>query len=409
MMILFAITGMILLLCLSAFFSSSESALFSLDPLQVRRITEKNNGAGRRIEKLLSAPSQLLSALLIGNTLVNVAASSLGHSMIEHASPKYGVFIAVPLITALLLIFGEVSPKRLALQIPETVASFFAMPIYMLTTVMKPLSGVFNAIDRLLHRNPSAAALTEDEYMIALDEGESGGLIKEEELGIMEGILRLDGLSAADVMTPRVDLVGIEFGLLPEKIRAIAGSARFKFLPIYENNMDHIKGFLDVRGYLLEPEATVASCMVAAPYVPETIPLDKLLVLFRKAAVRVVCVTDEFGGTAGIVTQGDVAEEIVADTEQDLRKTFTGIKPLDPHRWLIGGNTSINDVNMELDIGIGSGNYNRMGGWASDQLDRIPRRGDVIESEEWRVLIHAVKDRRIQSVVVEIRQQRTAS
>ncbi|VGO18129.1 DUF21 domain-containing protein [Pontiella sulfatireligans] len=152
MITILSIIGMLLLLCLSAFFSSSESALFSLDPLQVRRIGETKPGAGRRIERLLSSPSQLLSAILIGNTLVNVAASSLGHSLIEHAIPHYGIFIAVPVITLLLLVFGEVTPKRVALHMPERIAVFFAVPIQLITLLMKPLNGVFSGIDRLLHR-----------------------------------------------------------------------------------------------------------------------------------------------------------------------------------------------------------------------------------------------------------------
>ncbi|MBT8046539.1 MAG: hemolysin family protein [Pontiella sp.] len=403
MTILFAVAGLLLLLCLSAFFSGSESALFSLDPLQVRRIVEKHPDAGRRIEKLLSTPSQLLSAILIGNTLVNVAASSLGHSLIEHAIPAYGVLVAVPVMTILLLIFGEVSPKRIALHTPERISVLIAVPIQLTTFLMKPLSGIFNWIDRRLSTGSGPSALTEDEYRIALQEGEAGGLLKPEERGIVEGIIRLESLSAADVMTPRIDLVGIARRVPPEDIRDITRKARFKFLPVYKESIDHIEGFLDVRQLLLDRDPDLDHCIITAPYVPETMPLDKLLVLFRKERVRVVCVTDEFGGTAGIVTQGDVAEEIVADTEQDILGSLTGIKPLGQHRWLIGGNTSVQEINAGLGIKIGSGNYNRVGGWIADQLDRIPRRGDVLETGEGKIFVHAVKDRRIHSVVFERR------
>lgn len=400
MITLFSIVAIIVLLGCSAFFSGSESALFSLDPVQVRRIKKEHPEKGRRIEGLISSPSQLLSAILIGNTLINVAASSLGHSLIEHAFPAYGIFIAVPVMTILLLIFGEVSPKRLALHIPERISLLIVVPIQMTTVIMKPLSSLFSAIDKFLHRTSGSAELTEDEYWVALEEGEVGGLLKREERGIMEGILRLESLSAADIMTPRVDLVGVEQGQSPEQIRDVARSARFKFLPIYEETIDHITGFLDVRRFLLDG-GTDMNAMLAVPYVPETMPLDKLSGLFCKANVRVVCVVDEFGGTAGIVTQGDVTEEIVADSDQDISTSNTGMKALGQNRWLVGGNTSVNDLKADLGILVESGNYNRVGGWITDQLDRVPRRGDILEAEGCTVFVRSVKDHRILSVVIE--------
>ncbi len=406
MIIVLSITGMLLLLCLSAFFSGSESALFSLDPLQVRRIKASKANAGQRIERLLSTPSRLLSTILIGNTLVNVAASSLGHSLIEHAIPRYGIFIAVPAITLLLLIFGEVTPKRLALHVPERVAVLFCVPIDLITLLMKPLSGVFNRIDRMLHRSTGSTDLTEDEFRVALVEGESGGLLKSEERNIMEGIIRLEGLSAADVMTPRVDLVGIDPRLPSEHIRARVRSARFKYVPVYQDSIDHIKGFIDVRRFLLDQETTVDDCIIAAPCIPETLPLDKLLVFFRKKQARVVCVLDEFGGTAGIVTQGDVAEEIVADSEREIYASKTGMKQLGQNRWLVGGDTSINEINDELGTDFAPGNYTRLSGWLHDELDRIPRRGDVVESQNCRVIVRTVKLRRILSVVLELKSAR---
>jgi putative hemolysin len=403
--LIFALLAVIMLLVLSAFFSGSESALFSLDSLQVRRIIEKKPTAGRRIEKLLATPSQLLSGILIGNTLVNVATSSIAHGVIERLMPKYGVFLAVPVITTLLLVFGEVSPKRLALRIPERVAAWIALPIYVATMAMKPLSGFFNAIDRRLQLSSGSANLTEEEYRGALIEGEEGGLLKREERGVMEGILRLEAISAADVMTPRVDLVGIDFDMDDQEIRQKIRSAHFKYVPVYEDSLDNILGFLDVKKFLLAPSGSLESRVITTPFVPETMPLDKLLLLFRKESIRVVCVTDEFGGTAGIVTQGDVAEEIVADTDQDLGSALVGIKALGPSRWLVGGHTSIHDVNARLGTKIETGNYNRIGGWISDQLDRIPRRGDVAMHEQSRIIVHAVKNRRIISVIFENRKK----
>lgn len=403
MILLLQIALLVVLFGLSAFFSGSESALFSLDPLQVHRIEGKDPKAGQRVERLLSTPSQLLSAILIGNTLVNVAISDLGYTLIGKALPALSLALAIPTMTVLLLIFGEVAPKRVALHMPERISSLTAMPIGFVTALMKPLGGLLRRIEHMLeHRSGFPfSRLTEEEFMVALDESEKSGLLDKDERSIVEGIIRLEGLAAADIMTPRVDLVSVAANTDPLLVAEIARKARFKYLPIYDETLDRVIKFLDARRFLLASGASMDEFMVNALFVPEATPLDKLMMLFHEKKKRVACVVDEFGGTAGIVTQGDIAEEIIAESEQDIRKTRTGIKPLGKQSWLVGGDTSLNDVNFDLGLHLESEGASRIGGLVSERLERIPRRGDVTEHQDCRIIVRAVRNRRVLSVVLE--------
>jgi len=403
MILLLEITLLVVLFGLSAFFSGSESALFSLDPLQVRRIETKNPKAGHRVERLLSMPSQLLSAILIGNTLVNVAISNLGYALIGKALPSLSLALSIPTMTVLLLIFGEVAPKRVALHMPERISALCALPVGFVTALMKPLGGLLRRIEHMLeHRSGLPfSKLTEEEYLVALDEGEKSGLLGRDERSIVEGIIRLEGLTAADIMTPRVDLVSLAADTDPSLAAEIARKARFKYLPIYDETVDRVIKFLDARRFLLESGSSVDAFMVNALFVPEATPLDKLMMMFQEKKKRVACVVDEFGGTAGIVTRGDIAEEIVAESEQDVRKTRTEIKPLGEGRWLVGGDTSLNDVNYELGLHLESEGASRIGGLVSERLERIPRRGDVTEYQDCRIIVRSVRNRRVLNVVLE--------
>ena len=401
-MLAVSIPALILLFCFSAFFSSSESALFSLDPIQIHRIREKHPRAADRIEHALSRPTQLLSAILVGNTLVNVVAAALGYAVMENLLPARGVALAIPTMTILLLIFGEISPKRLALHLPEKLSIFYAAPLDVFTRAMAPATRGLGWVAGLLeHWLAPSPKLTEGEFRTALDEGERGGVVDQEERSIVEGIIRLEGLTAGDVMTPRVDLVAVDEEEPVAGIARIARKARFKFLPVYRETPDHIQGFLDVRRFLLDGSGDLAGALIPPMFVPQSTPLNKLMVMLRGRKRRAACVVDEFGGTAGIVTQGDVMEEIIEETPLGSRASRVGIERIGEELWRVGGDTSLEEINDEFDVDLTAEGASRIGGWMSERLERIPRRGDMIRLPGCRVVVRSVRDRRVSSVVIE--------
>ncbi len=403
MVLILQLVLLVLLFGLSAFFSSSESALFSLDPLQVHRIRQKHPRAGERIERALSMPTRLLSAILIGNTLVNVVASALGYTMLEQLLPAQGIAVAIPCMTILLLIFGEISPKRLALHFPEKLSILYAMPLDVLARVLTPATLALGRVARLLERwlIPSPK-LTEEEFRTALQDSEKQGVLDREERSIVEGIIRLEGLTIGDVMTPRVDLVAAEEEDPVSEIARRARAARFKFLPVYKGTPDHVQGFLDVRRFLLAGASSLQDALIPPIFVPQSMPLNRLMVMLEGRKQRAACVVDEFGGTAGIVTLSDIMDEIIDNEPLSNSVSRVGIDRVGDGRWQIGGDTSLEEINAELDLQLtAEEGASRIGGWISERLERIPRRGDIIQLPGCRLTVRAVRRRRVVSVVFE--------
>ena len=402
MFLIIELISLTVLFVLSAFFSSSESALFSLDPMQIHRIGERHPRIGRRIEHALAHPTRLLSAILVGNTLVNVAASALGYAILDQVVSEKAVLVAIPSMTFLLLVFGEISPKRLALRYPEKLSELYAAPLDIFTRLMVPFTLALARVSRLLSSalTPSPR-LTEEEYRTALIDSETRGILDAEERTIVEGIIRLEDLTAADVMTPRVDLVAVREDTDIPEVLMLARTASFKFLPVYAETLDEIHGFLDVRRFLLDRPAHLSEAIVSPRFVPSSIALDSLVHMFHSEKRRVACVVDEYGGTAGIVTKGDVMEEIIREAQPEVVQGGTGIKPLNENTYLVGGDTSLEDLNAELNLELEAEGVTRISGLVSSLLQRIPQRNDSVDLPTCRIVVRSINNLRITSLILE--------
>jgi Mg2+/Co2+ transporter CorB len=219
------------LLCLSAFFSGCETVLFSLSPIQVQRIRNRNSAAGRRLEKLLADPALILSTLLVGNTLVNFAFASVGYVLIESLIPRWGEAIAIPLMTVSLLMFGEVTPKRIAVIHAERLAPICSKLLLFWLWLLRPFNVALTAGSRIFKRalRRERRALSNDELLTVVEVGEEQGVLDEEEASMVDGILRLSELMASDEMTPRVDMVGIDLDLRVAGSQEVHGSCERMF------------------------------------------------------------------------------------------------------------------------------------------------------------------------------------
>jgi len=395
--------GLTLLLVCSAFFSSAETALFSLNPIQVHRVGRTRPRRARYIQGMLDVPTKLLSTLLIGNTLVNVAAAGLGYAVAEHFFEPHGEAVSIPVMTLLLLVFGEVAPKRLAMSRAERLASVYSPVLVFLIRVMTPLRWGLEHTVALLKKDLRAAdrTLTEDEFLTVVEVGEEEGVLDEEERTMVDGIIRLEETQASDVMTPRVDLIGIDLNDSPEEGEKVAQGVRFRYLPVYRDSLDHAEGFLDVPRYLLSEDRKIEAAMVQPFFVPETVPLDTLLGTFQRENRRVAFVVDEFGGTAGLITRGDILEEIVDDVDNEYRDEKLTIQKVGEDRWLIDGSVSLEDINYELDLTLEAEGADRIAGWVSAEAERIPRAGETVEAQGCRVTVHRLRRHRITVVLLE--------
>lgn len=396
---------LLLLLSASAFFSGSETALFSLSAEQLQSLG-KNGVRGRRLVDLLKQPTHLLSTLLIGNTLVNVVIATLGYRIIDSfpSLGRYSALVAVPAMTILLLIFGEVAPKRTAVAHAEDFALRVATPLHFFSRVFAPLRFCLEFFSGRMkrHLRPERRALTDDELLTAVEVGAEQGVLDQDERSMLDGIFRLDEMTASDVMTPRVDFEGIDLDLSPVERLDIARKTDYHYLPVYRGTPDAIEGFLDVAAFLLDPSHNFNEALDFPLFVPETAALDDLLVALQRNRRHVACVMDEYGGTAGLITRSDILE-VFADLPLDPdEKPDDYMRRVDDTHWLIDGDTSLEEINHELDLELEAEGADRIAGWVTAQAGRFPRIGETVEAQGCRVQVKHRRKLRINQVLLEI-------
>lgn len=391
------------LLVFSAFFSSSETALFSLNALHISRIRQKHPLAAGRIEALLASPTRLLSTILIGNTVVNVCSAALGFAILKSLNVSHAEVVAIPSMTVILLLAGEVAPKRFALRRASDLASLYATPLSVCIRLFTPARFLLERFATLFKNqlHTDGKSLSEDEFLTVVEVGEEEGVLNEEERTMVDGIIRLEETQASDVMTPRVDLIGIDLADPPETQMATIRGCHYHFLPLYRETMDHIEGFLDVPRFLLSGAADITGAAFKPHFVPENAPLDSLLADFQRENRRIAIVSDEFGGTAGLITRGDIIEEIADDVDNEFGDRHEDIQTAGENKWLISGSVSIEDVNYELDLNLDAEGADRIAGWVTAQTGRIPRVAETAEAQGCRVTVQRVRRQRILLVMLE--------
>ena len=308
--------------------------------------------------------------------------------------------VAIPAMTALLMLFGEVAPKRFAMIRSEQLAVVYAPVLAGLIRLFTPLRWVLERVSMLFRKQleVEGAALTEDEFRTVVEVGEEEGVLDEEERTMVDGIIRLEETQAKDVMTPRVDLVGIDLDDPVAEQEAVARGVRFRYVPVYRDSLDHAEGFLDVPRFILSENPSLSECIIPPFFVPETVPLDTLLATFQHEGRRVAFVADEYGGTAGLVTRGDILEEIADDATNEYGREKPEIQHVEKDRWVVDGRVSLEDINYELDRSLEAEGADRIAGWVSAHLERMPRTGDTVERQGCRATVLKVRKRRVLSV-----------
>ena len=392
--------ALLVLLILSAAFSGSETALFSLNPLHLHRIGRSNPRAERMLEELLAHPALPLSTILIGNTFVNIAAASLGYVIVNTLLPGRAEAIAIAVMTVLVIIFGELVPKRLAIRHAELWAvrmlPFLRWAIRLLAPFRWALLRLTRPFESHFSHHP--IPLSTEELRTLVDVGEQDGVLTGEESAMMDGILRLETIEAREVMVPRPDVVGLDFEDPPETWRETVRKAARRFVPAYRGSLDQIEGFLDAPRFLYSPDAGhVAKCLIPHFFVPDTMPLDNILTLFQQEGLHIAVVIDEYGGTDGIITREDILEEIMPDLGQD----HPAIVPVGSNRWKVDGNTSIEDVNEALDLKLSAEGADRIAGWFTEKAEHLPKAGEVIEAQGCRATILEIRKHRIRTLLLE--------
>ena len=400
--------ALLALFLLSAFFSSAETVLFSLTGAQREKIRSKSAEDDQRIGKCLSDKAVLFSTLLVGNTFVNFAISSIGYCVFDWLVPGNG-WIAVPAMTVLLLLFGEITPKRLALRYTGELAPLYSRLLLFWRAAFYPFNKALRWSSKAFA--PALArerrALSDDELVSVMDSAAERGDISSADADMIEGVLRLSELCANDEMTPRVDIVGYDIDLLGDPSAARQQPTthtplpatdyqlpitRHRWLPAFRRSPDNIEGVYD----------TKEKRIVDALFVPETVTLDDLLTTFAKSGREIAIVTDEYGGTAGIITPNDILELIIGpqvfdspDAEPKLVMKGVGV-------WEVDGRVSLDEINRTLDIELEAEDADRLSGWLQFHAERIPHVGQQIVADGVRATVLKRRHRRVTLVKLEI-------
>lgn len=399
------------LLFLSALFSSSETALFSLDREEIKRLRGEKTRTGRIIAGLVGSPKRLLITILLSNTVVNIAFYSLSFGLsqdiLSSGAPNAALWASAVGIASLLLviIFGEVIPKGVAVRIPEHLARLVALPIYVVEKLLVPfrvpITLILDGLERFfVRRGEEEPYITAEELKVMLALSERYGAVEPRERTMIHAVLDFSRVRVKDVMVPRVDMIAFDIAGSAEDFLALVRKTRHKKIPVYEGGLDNILGVVYAKDVFLNPKEGLRKLIRSVPFVPETKTIESLLREFRREHQQMAIVADEYGGTAGLITLEDILEEVVGEIQDETERYEEPIKKLDANRYLVHGGISLMDWCETFGIEL-EPVADTIGGYVVSLLERIPQKNDSVSYKNIVFTVEEVRKRRITKLLVE--------
>ncbi len=396
---------LLILLFLSGFFSSAETALFSISQTRARHLAKEKIRSHQLIKRMKDDPHKLLTTILIGNNVVNVAASAIATSLTIQWSASYAVGVSTGIMTFLILVFGEVIPKSFATRNNILMAKLTIFPIYWLSIIFYPIILFLNFIPRITGRMSKTPSATEEELITFVEVVEEQGEIKEEEREMIHNVFELDDTSASEILTPRADMFAVDADA-PLNLKAIAESG-FTRIPVIEGDMDHIVGILNIKDIFMhqaksDKPVDVRAIMRPPYFVPENKKLDSLLHQFKARKDHIAIVVDEHGGVSGLITMEDALEELVGDIRDETDKEEPHIIARKPKEWLVLGKSDIEEVNEKIGMKIPeSKEYDTFSGFILDRIGRIPEEDETFTIDGHKVVVMEMDGNRIKRYLVQ--------
>ncbi|WP_373826018.1 HlyC/CorC family transporter [Bacteroides heparinolyticus] len=399
---------LILFIALSAFFSSAETAIMSLSKIRLRHLVEEGNTRAKKIQNLTENPGKLLGAILVGNNIVNIGASAVATSIAIDLFGNTGVGIATGIMTLLILIFGEITPKSVAAAKSEAVALKFANIMTVYVRIIGPLVGLIllitNLFTKILGGKPgiSQPYITEDEFKTMVDVGHEEGVFEVEEKEMIYNVFDFGDAKVSDVMTPRTEMIALDIHTPYEKVIEVYKEEQFSRLPVYDESIDNIVGILYIKDIVFsganQENFDIASLMRQPHYTFEFKNIADLLKEMKKRRTPIAVVLDEYGGTAGIVTMEDLIEEIVGDIKDEYDDHEEEIEVIKEDEYLVDGVMRIDELNELIGTHIESDDFDSIGGFIVGLYGEIPEAGQEIEYEGVRFIVEVVDKNRIEKL-----------
>ena len=403
----------IILLCLSAFFSSSETALTTVNQIRMRTLADNGDKRAARVLRVTGNPGKMLSAILIGNNIVNLSASSISTSLAIHLFGNTGAGIATGILTFLILIFGEVTPKTMATIKADSMSLTAAAPIGFLMKILTPVIFIINKLSLglmfLLHVNIKDAQkkMTEEELRTIVDVSQENGVIEHEERDMIHNLFDFGDAEAKEIMVPRIDMTFVQADATYQEVLDIFRQDMFTRLPVYEDSTDNVIGIINMKDFLLQndtPEFSVRSLLREPYFTYEHKNTADLFLEMRKSSISLAIVLDEYGVTAGLITLEDLLEEIVgeirdeydADEEDDITR-------ISDREFYVLGSANLNDVSEALSLHFTSDDYDTIGGYCLGLLDHLPEKNEIILTDNNILLrIDRMEKNRIERIYIRL-------
>ncbi len=400
-------------LCLlgSAFFSGTEIAYTSLNKLKLRQDGENPTGIARLVHYIYNHYDRALSTILIGNNLVNIAATSLAtvlavrlaDSMAGRISDEEASTIVTVVMTVIILIVGEITPKMIARRCADTIAKIAAWPLLILMVILFPAvlitTGIVNLCSKLwTPKDGRKVTITEEELENILDTAEDEGIIDENETELLQSALEFSDLDAGDILTPRIDVIGFEIHDSREEILRIINETQFSRYPVYDRTIDHVVGILFVKHLLHDlmdsKELHLEELMLEPVFIPKSMKLDDIMNEFRKRQTHMAIVADEYGGISGIVTMEDVLEQLVGEIWDENDDIVNEWQELSHDRYEASGEMNLSEFldKLDLDDEDVETDCATLGGWATENIGAMPVPFDAFDYKHYTILVMQVDD-----------------
>jgi len=397
------------LIIISGYFSSSETAMMALNRYRLRHLVKQQHRGAMRASKLLDQPDRLIGIILIGNNFVNIFASVIATVIAVRLFGDGGILVATLILTIVILIFSEVTPKTIAAVHPEKLAFPFSIPLLFLLRIFYPLVWMVNKVSNSLVRLLGFDMDSEDAHHLSTEElktvvYEAGSRIPVRHQDMLVNILDLEKVSVSDIMVPRHEVVGINIEDNIDDIMQTIMNCHHTRLPVYQGNLDNVVGILHMRNIskLIDTETVnkneIMQLTHASYFVPETTTLHTQLINFQKKKRRIAMVVDEYGDVQGIVTLEDILEEIVGKFTTNMAEESDDIHPQDDGSFLIDGSANIREINRALDWQLPTDGAKTLNGLLTDILESIPENSVAIELPLYRAEVLQVKDNMIKNV-----------
>jgi putative hemolysin len=407
------ILAFIVCLVFSGFFSSAESAFLALPKLRIRYLVENGRRGAEWLAKMAESPEKILATVLLGNNLVNVAAATLGTIMAVWVfGLVWGPIIATVGVTALILIFGEVIPKTLAVHNAERLSLFYVKPLRVMQWCLYPfvlaLSRIGLGVTRVIARPDEGKTLvSEGEIRSAINVGQVEGVVEQDEARMLHKVFEFTDRPVGKVMVPRTEIAWVEQGTKIGEFLDIYAQTPYSRFPVYKDNTDNVVGVLFVKdilvklnGGIIDKEAVIDDLIRPAHFVPESKHLGELLTEMRNGGYHIVMVVDEYGGVAGMVTLGELTEEIIGDIGDELIEEKKEFVVTGDNTFQLDGGFRIEEANQELRLDLPEGDYETVAGFILSHLGRIPKQGEQLKYRHLKFVIIEMQGVKIERIVV---------